>query len=104
MKNGRLQIDSYGHKAWYLNGKRHRLDGPAIIWNDGSKSWFVHGKRHRLDGPAIIRADGTKDWLVNGIQYTEEEFNNMVFTKMKKFFSVRKVHLKLIHTVINVGF
>lgn len=38
-----------GRKEWSLNGKLHRLDGPAMEWADGSKEWFLNGKRHRLD-------------------------------------------------------
>jgi hypothetical protein len=55
-----------GSKLWYLNGKLHRLNGPAIEWSNESKEWWVKGKRHRLDGPAIEREDGTKEWYVNG--------------------------------------
>ena len=59
---------------WYLNGKLHREDGPAIEWADGGKEWFLHGKRHREDGPAIEWADGGKFWFLNGIRYSEEEW------------------------------
>ena len=34
-----------GSKEWYLNGKQHRVDGPAIEWADGSKEWHVEGQR-----------------------------------------------------------
>jgi hypothetical protein len=34
-----------GSKSWWLNGKLHRLDGPAIEWVDGSEAWWVNGKR-----------------------------------------------------------
>jgi len=38
--------------CWMLNGKRHRIDGPAYIWEDG---------------PAYtIWADGTQEWWVDG--------------------------------------
>jgi hypothetical protein len=34
-----------GHKYWFLNGKRHRVDGPAIEWSDGrSWSWWLNGE------------------------------------------------------------
>ena len=36
MKDG-LNIDSNGTKCWYLNGKFHRTDGPAIEYTDGTK-------------------------------------------------------------------
>jgi len=51
---------------WYNNGQSHRLDGPAIEYEDGSKYWFVNGKRHRIDGPAFECTDGSKVWFVNG--------------------------------------
>lgn len=57
-----------GTKEWYLNGKRHRTDGPAIEHSNGSKGWWLNGKRHREDGPAVEYADGTKQWYLNGVQ------------------------------------
>ncbi len=38
------------NNTWYKNGKRHRKDGPAVIWGDGSQFWYKNGKRHREDG------------------------------------------------------
>jgi uncharacterized Fe-S cluster-containing protein len=32
-----------GIKIWYLNGQRHRLDGPAIEYKNGDKYWFLNG-------------------------------------------------------------
>jgi len=55
-----------GSKEWWLNGQRHRVDGPAREWADGSKQWWVNGKLHRVDGPAVEWADGTKNWYLNG--------------------------------------
>ena len=58
-----------GRKVWYLNGKVHRLDGPAIEWDDGDVDYVVNGKRHRLDGPAVIRYGYNErdrlNWYVN---------------------------------------
>jgi len=54
-----------GTKAWYLNRKYHREDGPAIEWADGTKEWRTNGKYHREDGPAIEDADGSKQWYLN---------------------------------------
>ena len=55
----------YGTKQWYLNGKWHRMDGPAIEHADSSKEWFLNGERHRTDGPAVEDADGYKVWWLN---------------------------------------
>lgn len=32
-----------GTKEWYMNGMRHREDGPAIEHSDGTKFWYVNG-------------------------------------------------------------
>jgi hypothetical protein len=34
-----------GTEEYRLNGKRHRADGPAIIWADGAEEYWVEGKR-----------------------------------------------------------
>jgi NADPH-dependent ferric siderophore reductase len=30
---------------WFLNGKLHREDGPAVEWADGSRSWWLNGEQ-----------------------------------------------------------
>ena len=51
---------------WYIDGKYHRLDGPAYEKTDryGNeyKSWYKNGKRHREDGPAEITPKSTEYW------------------------------------------
>lgn len=37
MKNG-LKIDKEGNKKYYLNGKLHREDGPALEFGNDNKS------------------------------------------------------------------
>ena len=93
-----IKID--GAKYWYLNGKLHRTDGPAIEYSNGDKEWFLNGVYHRVNGPAIIcvnvynytayfihgkrhRLDGParewreiykKEWYINNKEYTEEDY------------------------------
>ena len=43
------------------------------VYADGSKSWYLNGKLHREDGPAVESADGDKYWWLNGKKVTEEE-------------------------------
>jgi hypothetical protein len=51
------------HVEWYLNGKLHRIDGPAIESKShcsmtgyyGYYEYYINGKLHRTDGPAIYR-------------------------------------------------
>jgi len=47
----------------------HRRDGPAFE-GVGRKEWYVNGKLHRLDGPAVEWADVGKVWWVNGCRIT----------------------------------
>ena len=56
-----------GSKEWCVNGKIHRVDGPAIECADGSKSWWMNGKCHRVDGPAWECVDGSKHWYLNDL-------------------------------------
>ncbi len=65
-KQPKMTVLPDGTKSWYLNGKLHRTDGPAIERTDGSKEWFLNGKLHRTDGPAVEWADGSKSWCLNG--------------------------------------
>ena len=60
------KVSSDGAKEWYLNGKLHRVDGPACEYANGNKSWFLNGKLHRVDGPACEDVDGDKVWYLNG--------------------------------------
>ena len=96
-------------QQWWLNGKRHRDNGPASIGyyqildeqsstkSCGSiewQSWWLNGKRHRVDGPASIkyRLDGSilkQLWFLNGRKLTEEEFQQ----KKKEISNTYKVLL-----------
>jgi hypothetical protein len=65
-----LEISKYGTKRWRLpNGKKHRVDGPAVEDVDGDKHWYLNGRRHRIDGPAVEFADGRKLWYLNNNYY-----------------------------------
>lgn len=66
-----LKVHKDGSKWWYLNGRVHREDGPAIEYANGDKYWFRNGKCHRDDGPAIEYADGIKHWYLDGVKLVE---------------------------------
>jgi hypothetical protein len=44
------------------------------IDREGTKRWWLNGKRHRVDGPAIEYADGSKYWYFNGVGYTKQDY------------------------------
>jgi hypothetical protein len=46
---------------------------PTMTDTNGTKEWYLNGERHREDGPAIERAIGTKAWYLHGKQISEEE-------------------------------
>jgi hypothetical protein len=78
-----VEVYNNGTKCWYLDGKRHREDGPAIEYSNGAKEWYLNGKLHREDGPAVEYSDGTKFWYLNGEELTKEEFNGKQY-KLKE--------------------
>ena len=47
--------------------------------SNGSKSWWVNGKLHRIDGPAYEGANGTKAWWLNNKKYTEDNYYKELF-------------------------
>jgi hypothetical protein len=48
----KVKVNDYGDRYWYLNGKLHREDGPAVEYANGMCCWFL-----------------------NDVEYTEEDFN-----------------------------
>jgi len=71
-----------GDKYWWLNDKLHRIDGPAFEWANGYKAWYLNGKLHREDGPAAEYTDGTKDWYVDGEKIEVPNNDNDIFLRM----------------------
>jgi len=76
-------IDKYPDGSIYKTdeqGNLHCEDGPAVIFGKGSIGKFqywIKGKCHRLDGPAVINADGCESWMINGKfipVFSQEEF------------------------------
>ena len=63
-ENGRIEFKN-------KDGRLHRKNGPAVIWDDGDKEWFLNGEHHRADGPALILGKGYKEWFLNGTQYNK---------------------------------
>jgi hypothetical protein len=75
-------IDMVGNEYWYNDEQElHRENEPAIVYISGATIYFLNGKKHREDGPAID-FQNIKEWYINGVQYSEEEFLRIV--KMKE--------------------
>jgi hypothetical protein len=80
-ENGPAQIYKNGTKKWFKNNLLHRIDGPAIEWSNGDKSWYLNGKLHRKGGPAMEYKNGNKRWYFKGIEYTFEDFCELIKSK-----------------------
>jgi antitoxin component YwqK of YwqJK toxin-antitoxin module len=72
MNKPEYNIYPNGNKSWFLNGKYHREDGPALEYASGDKFWFLNDKLHREDGPAVEYPGGTKEWYLNGNLHRED--------------------------------
>ena len=79
-----IRFYHFGTKCWFLNGNRHREDGPALTYSNGYKEWFLNGKLHREDGPAVQYIDGTKKWHLEGKEYRYEKEYWEVLEKYKR--------------------
>ena len=71
-KNGTIESYKNIERHYILNNDPfntslilHRSKFPAIEYANGDKEWWYNGKRHRLDGPAVIYGD-KKFWFENG--------------------------------------
>ena len=94
-----VKVDDNGTKEWYLDGKRHRVDGPAIEFANGSKYWYQDNKLHRIDGPAIEDSDGSKYWYLDGNKLTQAQWKQSVTSKpscVGKIVEVDGVKYKLV--------
>jgi hypothetical protein len=67
-----VEVGLDGAKEWFLDGKRHREDGPAYEHSNGTKEWWLNGQRHREDGPAKVTARGSTSWYLNGKPHRED--------------------------------
>ena len=64
-----------GYKYWYLNGKLHREDGPAIEWANGDKSWYLNGEE--------VTEEEHKRMTSPVVEMTMEEINKALGKQVK---------------------
>ena len=67
---------------WCLDKDRLAIYDKQVfcIDEDGDKYWYLDGQRHRVNGPAIEYARGDKRWWINGVNYSETTY----WEEMKK--------------------
>ena len=52
----------------------HNSYGAAFIRKNGDKEYYINGKCHRLDGPAVICSDGYEEYWINDKYLSKEKF------------------------------
>ena len=68
----------YTFKEWKNeNDELHRVDGPAFEDSNKNYKWYLNGKHHRIGGPAIIYGKYEEFWL-DGIKYSKEEYDKII--------------------------
>lgn len=61
--------------CWLSPGKQnHRIDGPAVVYDDGTKFWYENNVSHRLDGPSDEWTNGARGFFIHGKHYMEEDY------------------------------
>ena len=78
-EHGPSIIHSSGTKIWFIHGKIHREDGPALM-TSLSEIWYYQGMIHRLNGPA----ENSKEinelcYYINDKQYSKRNYNKVLF-------------------------
>jgi len=64
----------------------HNPYGPAIIGRKTYKEYYINGKLHRLDGPALIYPSGTEYYYINSVNLgdsKQEFFENIKYLDSK---------------------
>lgn len=81
-------VTDEGEQIWHRYGVMHRDGAPARMLPDESWAWYQNGKRHRVDGPASYtsrgynpttrRADGTYEYWLEGIRFPKYKWQRLV--------------------------
>lgn len=93
---------------WVVGNKLHRIDGPAVEWDDGDKEWCINGLFHREDGPAIDYINGHQEWWLNGdkqtfsnwLEKTDSLKNSNKHMIMQQLLKIISMHGNLANTEI----
>ena len=62
-------------------GELHNRLGPAVIIDDpigDYKMWYINGKQHREDGPAVEWGHGEKQYWLDDVRYSYEDWKKEV--------------------------
>ena len=85
-----VKVNEYGSKFWFLNGKRHREDGPSCEWADGDKEWHLNGEKFSKD--EWEKRNKKTHNIIDGkeIDGKEIELSDESFQNLKKHLTINK--------------
>ena len=73
--------ETYHGVFYWVDGKLHRTNGPAIAWSNGEQSYWINDKLHRLDGPAVTWDNGEEFYFVDNKEVSKEDFYKNYYQK-----------------------
>ena len=77
-KSEYFELDKYVVKGTVYYYKKntiilHNPYGPAVV-EKSYTAYYINGKLHRLDGPAIIWCNDIQEYWIDSVRLTKEEF------------------------------
>jgi hypothetical protein len=73
-KNGWFGNDEF-FKTFYVNGKRHCEDGPAVVCGSGARHWFLNDKK--VSWQEVYRNAKTAEQQVNILIHASADPSNL---------------------------
>lgn len=85
-----------GSTFYYVNGKFHRENNqPACISGKNRKVWWVDGQKHRTDGPAVIWEAEMPRFFLFGNEFMKNDYFEAVERLRKAEETAKRFILKL---------
>lgn len=91
--NGPAVIKEDGTKEWRINDLLHRKNGPAVEYPDGRKEWWIKGYLHREDGPAVECSNGDVQWFILGKELNPEKYIHLKRCKYPNLINAMTIYL-----------
>ena len=76
-EQGREEFTQAEWQKSYESHLAHREDGPAYVTNT-AEAWYIDGKLHRLDGPAYRIKSTEPSWYIDGEEFSFEEHYQLI--------------------------
>ncbi len=76
-----VKVHGNGYTEWWLDGKRHRTDGPAVEDTNGYKAWYLNGKE-------VIESEVMENKHTIVFDGKEIKLSNESYQEIKKAFSL----------------